>query len=186
MTDTFTTFLLDPPWPESGGGKIRRGAERHYPLMKVRDMPATILGSGLWRPAEHAHVWLWTTNTYLPDALWLLGRLGARYRTNVVWVKQRPGIGQYFRGKHELLLFATIGNGKHPSVYSGRRDLPSEFHANRTRHSVKPPESYELIEARSVGLRVEFFARTARPGWTAWGPHSGLVPTYDQKMVSTP
>lgn len=185
MTGPFTTLLLDPPWPESGGGKIKRGADRHYPLMKVRDMPPVIVGSGLWRPAEHAHVYMWTTNTYLPDALWLLGKLGAAYRTNVPWIKQRPGLGQYFRGKHEILLFATFGNGKHPSVYSGRRDLVSVIVGPRRAHSQKPEESYQLIEARSVGPRVEFFARVARPGWVCWGPHAGIDPS-DQKMASTP
>jgi len=24
------TALIDPPWPEQGGGKIKRGADRHY------------------------------------------------------------------------------------------------------------------------------------------------------------
>lgn len=180
----FTTLLLDPPWPESGGGKVKRGADRHYPLMKARDMPGVILGSGLWTPAEHAHVWMWTTNTYLPGALWLLGQLGAAYRTNVVWVKDgRPGLGQYFRGKHELLLFATFGNGKNPTVFSGRRDLPTVIVAARGRHSAKPEAAYRLIEDRSVGERVEFFARAARSGWVSWGPHEGLAPAIDQKKA---
>lgn len=29
------TVVLDPLWTESGGGKIRRGANRHYLLMKT-------------------------------------------------------------------------------------------------------------------------------------------------------
>lgn len=31
----FRTILIDAPWPERGGGKIKRGADRHYPLMSV-------------------------------------------------------------------------------------------------------------------------------------------------------
>ena len=27
----YSTVLADPPWPESGGGKVKRGADRHYP-----------------------------------------------------------------------------------------------------------------------------------------------------------
>lgn len=84
----FATLLLDPPWAESGGGKIKRGADRHYPLVKTKDMPGVIRESGLWTPAEHAHVWMWMTNNYLRDGLGLLEELGATYVTNAVWVKK--------------------------------------------------------------------------------------------------
>jgi hypothetical protein len=33
----FKTILIDPPWPEKGAGKIKRGADRHYSLLKVAD-----------------------------------------------------------------------------------------------------------------------------------------------------
>lgn len=36
----YKTIYADPPWPERGGGKIKRGADRHYPLMTVRDIAA--------------------------------------------------------------------------------------------------------------------------------------------------
>ena len=32
--ERYKTILADPPWPEHGGGKSKRGADRHYPLMK--------------------------------------------------------------------------------------------------------------------------------------------------------
>jgi hypothetical protein len=28
----YRTIYIDPPWPERGGGKIKRGADRHYSL----------------------------------------------------------------------------------------------------------------------------------------------------------
>ena len=30
---------MDPPWYETGGGKIKRGADRHYDLVKTPDLP---------------------------------------------------------------------------------------------------------------------------------------------------
>lgn len=33
----YKTIYADPPWPEQGGGKIKRGADRHYPLMPVKE-----------------------------------------------------------------------------------------------------------------------------------------------------
>ncbi len=166
----YRCILMDPPWNETGGGRIKRGADRHYPLMKARDMPAAILGSGVWRPAKDAHLYMWVTNNYLPKGLWLMEALGFTYKTNIVWLKSgRAGLGQYFRGRHELLLFGIRGRGKAAEVCTPRRDLTSAVVAERGRHSEKPADSYALIEARSAGPRIEFFARRARPGWDAWG-----------------
>lgn len=36
----YRTIYADPPWMERGGGKIKRGADKHYPLMKTRDIMA--------------------------------------------------------------------------------------------------------------------------------------------------
>ena len=177
MTDatyTYKTLLMDPPWLERGSGKVKRGADRHYPLMRVRDMLPAILGSGYWRPdPEGAVLWCWTTNTYLPDALWLIDALGFRYITNAAWIKDRIGLGQWLRGQHELLLMAHAGR-RPVTARTDRRDLPGVIHAPRGRHSAKPEESYRLIEERTIGPRVEFFARTPRPGWDAWGNDPAL------------
>ena len=38
----YKTIYADPPWYENGGGKRggKRGANRHYPLMKTKDIIA--------------------------------------------------------------------------------------------------------------------------------------------------
>jgi N6-adenosine-specific RNA methylase IME4 len=186
-------ILLDPPWNERGAGKTKRGADRHYGLLKTRDIPGVVRGSGLWDPHPDAHVWMWCTNNRLPDGLWVLGELGVRYVTNAVWVKTADperapgaresgvarvrdlalqiGLGQYLRGSHELLLFGVMrgGRGQNTHTWKGRRDIPSVIRARRTRHSAKPAESYDMIESVSFGPRLEFFARSTRPGWQSWG-----------------
>lgn len=43
----YVTLMADPPWNEAGAGKIKRGADRHYPLMKTREICALPV-----RPAE--------------------------------------------------------------------------------------------------------------------------------------
>lgn len=197
----FSTICLDPPWNEQGGGKIKRGADRHYNLLKTKEMPEIIFDSGVFRLTEDAHMYMWVTNSFLQDGLWLMGQLGFVYKTNICWRKRRlatekelkkliemynqepfvalarlhelqdvsqAGIGQYFRGSHELLLFGVRGRGF--AQRTERRDIRSVIHAFRTpKHSQKPEESYELIEARSSGPYLEMFARSGRPGWTAWG-----------------
>lgn len=172
--DGWRTVEIDPPWPERGGGKIKRGADRHYAVVGVRHIPGLILGCGHWRLAEHAHVYMWATNNYLMRAGWVLEQLGLRYVTTVTWPKTRAGLGQYFRGRTEHLLFAVRGRGLHPSVCTGRRDLSTLLAgAEHSRvHSRKPDAARQLIEARSHGPYLELFADPSapeRPGWTRWG-----------------
>lgn len=172
----FRCVAIDPPWAERGGGRIKRGADRHYRVMGKERIRDTILRSGVWRIAKHAHLYCWVTNNKLPDGLWLVSELGFRYVTNIAWHKTRMGLGQYFRGQHELLLFAVRGKGMHPSVMNGSRSLPSSVVADhvmdergRRVHSAKPQVFRELMEARSAGPRLEMFARSAPPGWSVWG-----------------
>ena len=164
----YNTIVIDPPWNEQGGGRIKRGADRHYPLVKTADMPGVILGSGEFLPNKDCHLYMWATVNHLPDAIWLMGALGFQYKTNAVWIKSGPkGLGQYFRGQHEHLLFGTRGRGF--SVKTDLKTLGSVIHAPRGKHSHKPAEAYELIEARSIGPRLEMFARDFREGWLVWG-----------------
>jgi N6-adenosine-specific RNA methylase IME4 len=182
--DDFACQLMDPPWLERGAGKIKRGADRHYPLMPVDQIHRVIMNSGCWRPAPDSHLWMWVTDNFLEDGLWLIKQLGHRYIRTFPWVKVRDdaaeldgltreddeqlqlGLGQYARGAHELLLFAVKG---HLPVPPPERRPKSVILAKRGRHSAKPEKSYRVIEAISPGPRVEFFCRTPRPGWTAWG-----------------
>lgn len=169
----YKTILIDPPWPEKGGGKIKRGADRHYPLIKVPDMPRVICQSGVFLPDEDCHLYLWTTNTHLPSGLWLTETLGFRYITCVTWAKPRFGIGQYFRGQTEHLLFAIRGRGlalcRSHGAPRNISTLLQTTSIKKRRHSKKPDEAYELIEAMSPAPRVELFARDTRSGWSSWG-----------------
>ena len=173
MIQEFSTIVIDPPWKETGGGKIKRGADRHYKLLPHTQMPQVILNSGVFNPANDCHLYMWATANHLPHAMWLIKELGFDYKTNVVWVKEGPiGLGQYFRMRHEHLLLATRGKGF--AVRTDDRTIPSIISAKRGRHSVKPAEAYQMIERRSAGPRLDMFARQQRKGWTAWGDEKDL------------
>lgn len=192
------TVSLDPPWLERGAGKCKRGADRHYPLMKVEDILKVVADAPEWSQiGEDAHCYMWVTNNYLEDGLWLMKELGFRYVTNICWVKVkndwpdimekllddqgnivltpltwlkmlsgalRIGLGQYFRGSHELCLFGVRGECQKPM-----KALPSVFHAPRGEHSAKPERIYEIIEETSPGPYLEMFARSKRNNWSSWG-----------------
>jgi N6-adenosine-specific RNA methylase IME4 len=170
MHEKFKTVYIDPPWNQRGGGKIKRGADRHYKLMKEKEIEAVIRQQLDGRLNEHVHMYLWTANNHLPEALRIIENLGFRYITNIVWAKPRFGLGRYFRGQHEICLFATKGRG-----FAVRKDvnnistLLGKSLINPTKHSTKPQEMYDLIESRSEGPYLELFARNTRSGWKSHG-----------------
>lgn len=182
----FSTIALDPPWPERGGGKIKRGADKHYPVVPVKRIPALVQTSGVFRPADDCHMYMWTTGTHLMKAGWVIDQLGFRYVTCVPWVKSDPraGLGQYFRGKAEYLLFAVRGDGY--AVRTAARNIEGLIMAARGRHSEKPEEAFELIERRSHGPFLEMFSRvdSDRPGWTHWGNEVGSQRVQDSATLA--
>jgi N6-adenosine-specific RNA methylase IME4 len=165
-TKRYHTIYCDPPWAERGGGQIKRGADRHYPLMKTKDiiaLPVEALAE------ENAHLYLWVTNNHLPDGLEVMKAWGFDYKTMITWNKDRMGIGQYFRGMTEHVLFGVRGNIPYKLENGKRMQGRTMFNAPRTEHSVKPEEMRQMIEKVSIGPFIELFARRPAPGWDVWG-----------------
>lgn len=172
----FKTILIDPPWQERGGGKVVRGAQKHYPLMNPEEILETIQNSGVWNPdmANGCHLYMWVTNNWLfKGGAWLLEQLDFEYITNLVWTKNRMGLGYYFRGRHELCLFArprqARGYSILPSLVRTEDTLIKADDTSIRVHSRKPQDLYRKIEAVSPGPRLEMFARQEREGWISWG-----------------
>ena len=171
----YRCIQADPPWEERGAGKIKRGADRHYPLMKASEIAA--MGGQVMRVAhpKGCHLWLWVTNNKLKEGLHVMGAWGFRYVTNLAWGKVRNGsvqigLGQYLRGSHELCLFGVRGKIPYQRTADGKRvTQPSLVLAARTRHSAKPRLAVDAMERVSPGPRLELFAIGERPGWDVWG-----------------
>ena len=163
----YKTIYADPPWMERGGGQIRRGADRHYPLMKTNDIAALPVAN-LADPVG-CHLYLWTTNNFLRDALAVMETWGFRYVTVITWLKDKMGLGQYFRGLTEHCLFGVRGNLPYRTIDGKRAQGVTGFTAPRGRHSAKPDAMRQMIERVSHAPRIELFARERHPGWDAWG-----------------
>lgn len=163
----YSTILADPPWNEKGGGKIKRGADRHYPLLKTEQ----IMALPVQQFAEpNAHLYLWTTNNHLPDALRVMEAWGFKYKTMITWAKDRIGIGQYFRGMTEHVLFGVQGNIPYRFRADGKRAQGRTLiTAPKGAHSEKPEELRAMIQIVSPGPYLELFAREKAPGWDIWG-----------------
>lgn len=171
----YKTIYADPPWMEHGSGKVQRGADRHYPLMKTKDIAALPVKE-LADP-EGCHLYLWTTNNFLPDALKVVKAWGFEYVTIITWMKDRQGLGQYYRGITEHCIFARTKNKLPYKLLDGKRQQGvSGFVEPKGRHSQKPETMRQMIEKVSYGPRIELFARERHEGWDAWGNEVDGVP----------
>lgn len=157
----FQLIYADPPW-RFGSPDSDRAPENHYPTMPLEEIKA------LEVPAcDDAVLFLWAVACLLPAALEVMGAWGFEYKTNVIWVKDKLGLGSWLRHKHEHLLIGARGNYPPPET---KLRPASVIVARRRRHSEKPDCVYELLErAYPSASKLELFARHARPGWTPWG-----------------
>lgn len=158
----FSVLYADPPWRYEHSETTTREIENHYPTMtldeiKDMDVPA----------ADDAVLFLWVTSPKLIEGLEVLDAWGFQYRTCMVWIKDRIGMGYYARQQHELLLIGKRGALPVPDP----EDRPSSvIHGPRGEHSAKPDEVYELIERMyPTRSKFELFQRRERTGWLSWG-----------------
>lgn len=166
-SEKYRTIYADPPWPERGGGKIKRGADRHYDLMTVKDI-ASLPVHNLAHP-DGCHLYLWTTNNYIEDAFAVCRSWGFRPVTVITWGKDKIGLGQYFRGQTEHCIFAVRGKLPYKIVDGKRQQGTTLILEPRTVHSRKPDKMRDYIERVSYEPRIELFARERFNGWDAWG-----------------
>ena len=172
----YKTIYADPPWLEVGGGKICRGAQQHYPVMKTKDIIAM---SGFIKSIseDNCHLYLWVTNNFLPDGLQVMKAWDFEYKTIITWIKDRFGLGQYFRGNTEHCLFGVKGVLPYKIVDEKRQQGVTGFNAPRTEHSRKPEQMRSMITKVSYPPYIELFARTndetlfgnIHDGWDVWG-----------------
>jgi N6-adenosine-specific RNA methylase IME4 len=135
--------------------------------------------------ADDAHLYLWTTNSFVEDAHAIARAWGFRPVTLLTWVKVHQDdpsrvsmkTGYYFRGATEHALFAVRGS----LALTTSEGVPTAFLWPRIgSHSVKPAAFGDLVERCSPGPYVELFAREPRLGWDSWG-HGYEAPRPDRR-----
>lgn len=170
----YDIIYADPPW-DYGKMKERKKAHRggnpqsHYGTMSIHDICALPIND---ISNVNSCCFLWVTNPKIQLGFDVLKAWGFKYQTIISWIKidksSKPinnGMGFYFRGATEHILFGTKGKFNIPAC----KRIPYVIHAQRSAHSCKPIEAYELIERCTEGIRLELFARNNRNGWDAFG-----------------
>ena len=136
--------------------------------MSIKEIMALPVGS-LADP-EGCHLYCWATNNYLPVALDCIKTWGFEYVTVITWLKDRMGLGQYYRGLTEHCLFATTPKRLPYRMEAGKRcQGVTGLRESKTAHSRKPDGMRDMIEWVSYAPRIELFARERHNGWDVWG-----------------
>ena len=187
----FDVLVVDPPWSYGKATSERKCSRnvssRHYTTIGQGSGGEINrrTGAGIsniieatpipqWA-ADDAHLYLWTTNPKLPFAFEVMEQWGFIYKTTLTWVKTRRdggvhggGMGWFFRGATEHVLFGVRGNKPIPSSLRS----PNVVMAQKGRHSQKPDAFYDLVDAVSQpsDRKLDVYCRgVPRGGWWGWG-----------------
>jgi len=159
----YKTIVVDPPWPIK---KIQRDIRPNqdafdYATMEVdeiADMPIERMAN------EDAHLYLWTTQKYLPDALRILKGWGFKYQCLMTWIKNVGFTPYSWMYSTEHILFGSKGTLKLLEL-----GIRLDFNAKVQEHSRKPDIFYEIVRKASPEPRIDVFSREKREGFDQFG-----------------
>lgn len=162
--EKFQVIYADPPWKYGNSmPEYFTDQSNHYPLMSLDEictMPIDHIAD------ENAALFLWATSPILEESFAVIGAWGFEYKTSFVWDKIKHNMGHYNSVRHEFLLLCI--RGSYP--IQEKKLFDSVIAIERTEHSKKPKEFYDLIETLYPRSRkIELFARTQREGWHVYG-----------------
>ena len=192
ISGKYSAILADPPWRFTNRtGKVapeHKRLNRYSTLTfeQIRELPVQNAA------ADKCHLYLWTPNALLTEALKVMESWGFQYKTNLIWHKIRKdggpdgrGVGFYFRNTTEIVLFGVRGTMR---TLAPARSQVNIIKTRKREHSRKPDELYAIVEACSPGPYLELFARGGRKGWTCWGKQADNYepdwPTYSYNSAS--
>lgn len=171
----YRTVVADPPWPYESDqgfptrrGTVPVGAARLYGVMSLDEIRAVPVLDAV---EANAHLYLWTTNTFLEEAYSVVRAWGFAPKTVLTWVKTRqddpskPSMktGYYFRGATEHVIFGVRGSLRTKGT------APTAFmHPRVKQHSAKPAAFFHQVTCWSPGPYLEIFSRVPRLGWDQW------------------
>lgn len=166
----YGTIVIDPPWPMK---KIEREVrpnqvEFDYPTMDYEALRAFRVKFQLLADTD-CHVFMWTTQKFLPMALRLFEDYEIKYVLTMVWHKtggfQPVGLPQY---NCEFVLYGRIGTPE----FLDTKAFDCCFEAPRAEHSRKPDEFYDLVKRVTSNSRIDIFSREKRDGFDQYGNES--------------
>ncbi len=168
----YQIIYADPPWEVNFQSPLGQGRKYQYSTMKLADikkLPIRELAD------TNCGLFLWTTHTYLQEALNLMKIWGFKFHILITWDKGSGLTVCGFHRRTELCLYGYRGNMNLKNHKEGQaissmfKDMPDLFYEKSTKHSKKPEAFYRLLEYHTPEPRLELFARQKTEGWDVWG-----------------
>lgn len=164
----FGTVVIDPPWDmEKIDRDVRPNQDAFdYKTMSEDELEKHWVAEIADKLETDCHLFMWTTQKFLPMALRLTESYGFRYVLTMVWHKnggfQPIGLPQY---NCEFVVYARKGS----PIFIDTKDFNCCFSAPRREHSRKPDEFYDVIKRVTGGSRIDVFARGPHDGFASYG-----------------
>jgi len=163
LEGVYDVVIVDPPWPVAFQARETRPNQAS---LTYATMPLAAIRALRLPLAEAAHVWLWTTQRFLPEAFACLDAWGLVYSCCFVWHK--PGGMQPLGLPQMNCEFALYGR-KGPAVFLNTTAFATSFTAPREAHSAKPEVFYDVVRRVTAGRRLDMFNRRPIAGFDGWG-----------------
>ena len=160
ILDKYDVLVIDPPWEydrkyDPDSSRIANP----YPSMSLQEIYDIQLPA-----SKNSILWLWSTHKYLYEAKDILEHWGFEYKANLVWNKEKLGIGYWLRMQCEFCLLGIKGK---PNYHNTKyRDIITE---KGREHSRKPDGFYDMVNDICVGTKLDYFSREQREGWYSYG-----------------
>lgn len=161
----YRCIVVDPPWPMKKSERTERPEQGKYldyktlTLEEIGELPIQDRVN-----PDGCHIYLWTTQRFLPDAFDILEKWGVEYHCTLTWVKPTGMTPFSWMFNTEFVLFGWIGTFKVEKM-----GIKTSFQAKGREHSRKPDVFYDRIKEVSPGPRLNMYSREERDGFESWG-----------------
>ena len=166
----YAVIYADPPWPVESivMDKWKSPIDDKYPTMTTEEIKAMNIKD---YQADDCSLFLWTTHSFLIDALEVMEAWGFKYFCVITWDKGGGWTQNGFHKRTELLLYGYKGK---MNVDQYGQAFPTIFSEAKREHSRKPDTIRDFIkakitQAKSERDRLELFSRGKHDGWTGMG-----------------
>jgi N6-adenosine-specific RNA methylase IME4 len=169
-TEKYRIIYADPPWAYDATVLVPHRklqpvgeASDHYPTMELAAICAIPVKDWV---EDNAVLFLWVPSPMWAEPIQVVSAWGFTYKAQFIWDKIKHNMGHYNSVRHELLLICTRG-----SCEPDKQQLFDSVQSiERSKHSEKPVEFYDIIETLYThGRKLEMFARAKREGWDVYG-----------------
>ena len=163
--DKYQVIYADPPWAVESINmdKWESPIKNKYPTMsidEIKNLPVNSIS------ADDCSLFLWTTHSFLHEALHIMEFWGFKYFCLITWDK---GSGWTQNGFHKMTEFCIFGYKGKMNINQYGKSIPTLIKEKKGKHSKKPQEMRRLIESKIEGKKIEMFAREKFNGWDSWG-----------------